>query len=264
MPDELDPLRRRHYKDPPVVEAIARLQWTSPIPWTFTTPGILFERLREEYPEEPKAQALVRAEVVPAETSVEDEGMNAGFQLSAESQRILFAQKGGTRLLGVSASDISVHGLRPYEGWEELEARLADGIARLQPVLGEKVTASTISVRYINRVELPASSVEFNDYLTITLDYPPGYPSRITAFLDRVEMEYPDESVKLAFTWASTEAEEGKLAFILDLDLLAAISEPIPLEEAMVVLRDLKLKEGRAFEGLLQDRLRKEFGELGE
>jgi len=129
----------------------------------------------------------------------------------------------------------------------------------VRPIVGE-VTVSAASVRYINRVEIPSES--FEEYLTISIGFPPGYPSKVTGFLDRVEMEYPDESVKLAFTWASVEAPQGHSAFILDLDLLAAYQEPASVSDATEALRQLKVKEGRAFEGLLHDRLREQFGEV--
>lgn len=264
MSDNLDALRRRRYEDPPVVEAIARLQWSSPIPWSFTTPGLLFERLRDAYPEEPKAHAVVRAEVMAADAPAPgDPGNNAGFQLSAGAQRVLFSQEAGTRLLGIGPTDISAHGLPPYEGWESLERRLIEGCGQILSIVGEDATVSVVAVRYVNRIELASPDVELDDYLTIRVGLPPEYPSYVTAFLHRMEMEYLGEGVKLAFTWASTDAPEGHSAFIIDLDLVATLESPVRVIDAVPVLKDLKVKEGRAFEGLLKDRLREQFSEVG-
>ncbi|MEY2420652.1 MAG: hypothetical protein QOI95_719 [Acidimicrobiaceae bacterium] len=257
-------LRRRHYRNPPVVEAIARFQWSEPVAWSFTTPGLLFEHLRAEYPDEPKAQALVQAGMFSPEEGglPAPAGVSAGFELRAGPQRIMFGRDDGTRLVAVSPTDLSVHGLQPYEGWESLRARLVQALDNAAPVIGRESAVSTVGLRYINRVEIPEPTLEFTDYLTIALGYPPGYPPQITGFLDRVEMQYPDENVKLAFTWASTEAPEGSVAFILDLDLYAQSGAPVGLEHAFAMLDDLKLKEGHAFEGLLLDRLREQFGEI--
>ncbi len=108
--------------------------------------------------------------------------------------------------------------------------------------------------------------MDFSDYLTISLSYPPGFPEPINAFLDRVEMRYPQEEpeIVLAFTWASTEAPTGSVAFVFDLDLHATCANPLSLDEAFGVLRDLKIKEGRAFEDLLTDRLREQFIEIAQ
>lgn len=259
--DAEEPLRRRQYQNPPVIEGIARLQWMLPVPWSFTTPGLLFEQLRQDYPGEPRAVAQMSAGLfsTPDEPDAEP---NAGFELRAGPQRFIFTNDDGTRLVGVSPTDISVHALPPYEGWESMTARLVAAVKSTAPVLGNEARVSVVGLRYVNRIEIPADVVELGEYLTISLEYPPGYPSMITAFLDRVEMAYEGEDTKLAFTWASTEAPKGSAAFILDLDLYANRTSPVDIAEALEILQDLKVKEGRAFEGLLKDRLREQFVEI--
>lgn len=206
MPQEVeDSLRRRKYRNPPVIEAVARLQWSQPAHWTFTTPGLAFEQLRELYPEEPRNQATVQAGMFAADGGENPvgsgPGVNAGFELRAGPQRILYSSEGGSQLLGLSPIDLSVHGLPPYEGWESLESRLLAGLERVRPVLkNQNATVSTVGLRYINRIEIPEKAVKFEDYLTVSLDYPPGYPPIVSAVLDRVEMQYPGENVGLAFT----------------------------------------------------------------
>jgi len=75
------------------------------------------------------------------------------------------------------------------------------GLERVRPVLkNQNATVSTVGLRYINRIEIPEKAVKFEDYLTVSLDYPPGYPPIVSAVLDRVEMQYPGENVGLAFT----------------------------------------------------------------
>jgi uncharacterized protein (TIGR04255 family) len=145
-----------------------------------------------------------------------------------------------------------------------LEERLTAAVERVASVATDTPTVGFVGLRYINRVEIAEPSVDFEDYLTITLTYPPGYPSLVTGFLDRVELEYPGEETRLAFTWASTEAPENSMAFILDLDLTARCPDAIPIDQAFDLLRELKTKEGRAFEALLQDKLREQFGEIPE
>jgi len=262
-----DPLRRRQYRKPPVMEAIARLQWSDLVPWTFTTPGSVFEKLRDLYPEEPRTQGIMQAGLFAPEEGgigqVGGPGINAGFEVRAGPQRVLYSDQEGTRLLGLSPGDISVHGLRPYEGWESLESRLRVGLERLTSIMDRgSAKVSMVGLRYINRIEIPESALEFEDYLNIDLNYPPGYPTTVTAFLDRVEMQYDGENVGLAFTWASTEAAADSAAFMLDLDLTAQLDRPLSVQESLVVLQDLKMKEGRAFEGVLKDRLREQFGEI--
>lgn len=261
MPDDVeDPLRRRHYRNPPVIEGIARLQWAEPAPWSFTTPGLLFEQLRDEYPGEPVTMAQMSAGMVaePRDGQVS----STGLELRTGPQRFIYVNGDSSRKLGVSPTDLSVHGLPPYEGWESMTGRLAAAVKRTAPVLGQESGVAVVGLRYVNRIEIPSNQLNFEDYLTITLGFPPGFPTTVGAFLDRVEMDYAGEDVRLAFTWASTQAPEGASAFILDLDLYATCTKPVGIDGAMDLLQDLKAKEGRAFEGLLQDRLREQFDEI--
>ncbi len=233
-----------------------------------TTPGVLLEQLRDLYPEEPRAQTVVEAGLLDmpgglAPGPVPQPG--ASLQVRAGQQRILFSSNAGTRLLGVSPTDVSVHGLQPYEGWESVESRLFEGLDRVSRTLGRVDTLfSQVGLRYINKVEIPGETLNFGEYeyLTIGLGYPPGFPPTVTGFFDRTEMKYADSPAAMAFTWASTPAPLGTSAFILDLDLSANPAEPLDLESARESLRDLKVREGQAFEGLLQDRLREVFREI--
>lgn len=255
----IPPMRRR-YEDPPVVEAIARFAWSEPTTWNVTTPGLLFDRVREFYPEEPQVKSVMQADFRPG---AEDGAEGANFQFMAGPQRMIYGSEGGSRQLTVGPQDISVHGMPPYEGWEALEGRLFRDLEAVDPVLDVLGrTVATMGLRYVNRIVVPRPSFSFEEYLTVSIGFPPEFPTEITAFLDRAELRYPNEPVRLHFTWASIEAEPGSSAFIIDLDLYRDAEEPVRLEEARSGLADLKLKEGRAFESLLQDSVRELFNEI--
>lgn len=249
---------RRRYQSPPVAEALARFAWTEPLAWNVTTPGLLFERVRKQYPAAPDARAVMEAEMNPQGAGP----ASAGFEFRTGPQQMVFKNEAEDRLLIIGPHDMSVHGLPPYEGWESLEQRMFAAIAGVEHLLPDEPTVKQIGLRYINRVELPTINIRFSDYLTLDLSLPPGFPQAISAFMDRIEVIYPDEPVTLAFTWASTAAPEGSSAWILDLDLTAIPPEPLTLADAREMLNNLKVKETVAFEGLLQDSLREAFHEI--
>jgi len=179
---------------------------------------------------------------------------------------MLFGSDNGSRLLGLSPRDLSVHGLKPYEGWESLLGRLMDGYELVKDVATPQMDAvSTVGLRYVNQVEIPTVQLDFYDYFTVSIEFPkPGFPQVVSSFLDQAELHFPGEDVRMNFTWASADSPEGTSAFILDLDLYYEPEEPISLDEARAVLADLKTKERQAFESLLQPRLREMFGEIDD
>lgn len=255
---------RRQYVNPPVAEAIARLQWSREAPWNAaTTAGVIYEKIRDLYPEDPKVQGVVQANigVVPPDAGQVGGG---GIHLATTMGRIAYSAGDGARLLTVTPIDISVHGLKPYEGWEALEARLTEAVERVMPVLfpEESPTVATVGLRYINRVDIPTPGFAFGDYLTITYSLPATFPSNIKAFFERAELwTAEDDPVHMAFSFGSVDTPPDQSAFILDLDYYYQPVEPLNLEDARQALASLKEREGKAFESLLQDKLRELFGE---
>jgi len=254
--DELDPLRRRVYRDPPVVEAVCRVHWSAPIKWDLMTPGLLFEKLRGTYPAEPRLQPSIRADI-------QQPGMQAAFQLTAGTQQFAFASDDGTRMLIVNAESVSAHSLQPYEGWPSLVERLFVGLGLLEGILPTADCVALIGLRYINRIEISEPTWEFRDYVNLDLTFPDGIPPNVSGFIQRVEVPYEDEPTLLAFTWASVAATPGSSAFVLDLDFVNRPEAPLDIESSREALADLKSKEGRAFEALITDRLRGIFVENG-
>ncbi len=202
----------------------------------------------------------MRADV--AQAGGEGTGPGASLSFSTGPQEMVFLTGARDRLLVVGPEAISVHSLPPYEGWESLEGRLFENLNRLADVLPPETKFSETSVRYINQVEIAESEVDLGKYMTISFQLPPSFPQQLTGFLDRVEVVYPDAPAKLAFTWASTQSTDTHSRFILDLDLTASPDQALNFVEARAALNDLKAKETEAFEGLIRDRLREQFGEI--
>lgn len=250
------PFPRRKYRQPPVVEAIARLRWTSPLDWKITTPGQIYERVNETYPGEPQLQNLLQAGL-----GHETEGGPAAFQVTTGPQRVVFRNSSGNQLLSVAPREIAVHGLPPYEGWEALEARLFEALEQLGDI-SPQPNFNQASLRYINRIDIPAEQFEFTTYLTISFAMPPAWPSQVTGFMDRFESLYPDGNTKIAFTWASTDSPAGSSSFVVDLDLTSDIEPAVNIGESRRWLAELKERETQAFESLLQDSLRELFDEV--
>ncbi len=259
MTAEVHSPRRRRYRNPPVAEAIARLHWSAGRPWKMTTPGQLYDAVKDLYPSEPEVRSIMEAQLQSPQ------GTPGSLELRSGPQQLVFSVEGGGRLLMVGPNDISVHGLPPYEGWESLEKRLFDAFERVESILlPHDKTVSSVGLRYINRIDLPSPTVDFADWLTISFTLPASFPQQMVAFLDRVEVVYPDEPVKLSFTWASAESSSPDVSsFVLDFDLTTTEDAVGSVPEARHLIASLKAKETDAFEGLLLDSLRERFDELG-
>jgi len=250
------------YENPPVVEAIARLEFASPVEWDVTVPGQLFEQLKSHYPVRPATRQEMQAQFGFGEQQTQGAPPNMEFRTGAAS--LVFSTAEQNRQLIIGPGSLSAHGMAPYEGWESLESRLLAGLGALRQCVEVVPEFASIAVRYINRVELPAPKFSFEDYLTVAINMPGGFPSTMVGFLERIESVYPDQSTKLAFTFASTDSEPGTFAFILDFDLTHRPEGEQTDDQLKDLLTQLKANETNAFESLLQDSLRELFNEISD
>ncbi len=254
--DKPDPLRRRVYENPPVIEAMCRLQWAVPMRWDLMTPGQVNERVRDVYPAEPKVKSSLRADLAP--------GAEVAFQLTAgPQQQFVFGNEPGNRLLVVAPDAVSTHGLPPYEKWPSLLGRLDAGLQLLNDLLPTGDCVAMVGLRFINRITIDEQRWDFPDYVNLDLKLPDGIPPDVSSFFQRTEIPYPGENTVLALNWATVLPDTpGTCAFVLDLDFVHRPDVPISLKVAKEILTDLKTKEGRAFEALITEKLRGCFVEV--
>ena len=191
---ELELARRRVYRNPPISEAIVEFTFEGDSKWNLTSPGRLYDLFSDDYPEEPKERQVFQANVAHND---DQKGLN--FEVNQRPDRIVFAN--GNRLLMAGNGVLSVHCNAPYEGWKSFEARAMLALAAYSEAV-KQTNISRIALRYVNRIPLPSPTIEFEDYFTIAQGLPvPGFPSKLTSFMDRMVLEYEDAPIRIIFTW---------------------------------------------------------------
>ena len=159
-------------------------------------------------------------------------------------QKTLFPTENGTRFVAVSANEVSIHTLAPYDGWDAFRDRISDVLSACGDA-GRRESASRIAVRFINRVSFPSYNVPLGTYFTKAPEYPEGVPVvGMTNFLSRVECEYPDDSIRLVLVMADTGPKRVEAPyFLLDLEVAwANTPERLALAAALPKIEDLKGK----------------------
>lgn len=248
-PEERRP--RSSYRRPPIVEALCTLRFASAFEWDPTVPGRLYERLASDYPELPKQEELVAPDF-----SAKSDSEGPGVTLRKPSSRITFRNQ--NKLVTVRENAIGIHCLAPYEGWPSLRKRVEDALAAYEEVASPK-GVEELTVRYVNRVDIPGRDLDFTDYFTIGQSLPPAFPAILTGFFDRVNMRYEDIPADINFTWTSLvdSPSEDIMSFILDFDLL--YREGCAISDALKTLDELHDREKNAFESVIKQPLREVF-----
>lgn len=249
-------MTRREYTNPPIEEAVCEFRFAPGQAWNLTVPGLFYEKIRDDYPGEPRQQNLIAAELLAGPMPA-----NAELTLRQGITKLLFESADTKKLVGVGPDILSIHSLRPYQGWEEFKKRI-DKAFQVYLEVAKPIGVTRIALRYINRIVIASNQeVELSDYFTVYPQLPKdGVPSIISAFLTRTELIYQDAPIKLVLNLSDVIAPPEKMAFVLDLEIFQEwVEKPLHIQETFSSLNTLKQREGEAFESLITDRSRELF-----
>ncbi|MBI4858982.1 MAG: TIGR04255 family protein [Candidatus Riflebacteria bacterium] len=204
-------MTRRIYPKPPIVEAVVELRFVADNV-AETLLEALGGKLSSQYPGDRKIQELVETSGQVSPESVRT--------ASRRTPHVTFLRSSdGVRLIGCGAKTMSVHNLAPYAGWESFFEQIEEAVAAVPSGLrGGGLEA--ISVRYIDRMTLPAGGHPFTDYLTIMPPCPGPMPSEIAEFhVVTQTMDSTDSSIALLTLASAPPTPEGRPVLLHDLHL---------------------------------------------
>ncbi len=254
-------VEHRRYRNPPIEEALCEFRFEPSQEWDLTLPGRLHVKLGEEYAGKPREQRVVEANL---EVPGGDRPPN--LKLGQHLAKVQFLTEAGNRLVGVGPDALSIHMLRPYQdpardaksGWLEFEPRIQRALSAYWDVAQPK-GVSRIGVRYINKIVVPSGDLaEMGEYLKSSMPVVAGLPEEARATISRAEYVYSDD-VRMILTQGSADTAPGQVGLMLDIDVIWEKTEPLERPEALLLARDLRVREREAFEVIITDKARELF-----
>lgn len=242
---------RRVYEHPPIQEVLIQASLGAYAP-NAATPGQLFERLRREYPLDIETQAPV-IQLPPGSEIV-------GQFPAVGPVRYLFRNEEKNRFVILADDKLSANTVPPYEGWDELLARFMRAACALLDARPE-VQITELSVRYINRVVIPESPINTDDYFTIPVRTAEEGTAPFSGFALQVQSVLTDDPVTCSTGFFTAGQDGNDLVYRIDLEL----TRPVPASLArdseawLPLLQDLHLRENAEFESIVTDRCRRLF-----
>ena len=247
------------YKKPPIEEAVCDIQFAPGTDWDPTMPGRIHERLKGVYSGKPRLQQFVEAQVQGLDT---DGGASVSLQQRIARQRVQLLTSDGTRMVGLGAEQLTVHMLRPYSGWDEYRPRIEEALAAYREI-AEPEAITRIGLRYVNRICIAGEGTpDLGRYFTVPPKFPPVDENiRVLSFFNRKEAEYTDAPIRFVVTFAEMEpALPQSHEYLLDLDIIWINTDhPAPLDRAMALIDEMKIRHRNIFESLITNDARKLF-----
>jgi uncharacterized protein (TIGR04255 family) len=244
------------YKNPPIEEAICQFSFAQPLPWNVDTPRKLFEKLRGHYPAMPQQQQVLQANLALG-VGPESPGLSL-----APAERVVFADNENLSRFTVGPQSIGVHRARPYIGFEEdMLPRIMEDIPSSIEFIQRDPLFANISVRYINRIEIATTEFDLTEYFNwnSTSQLPSSFDGTITGFFYRTAAQQTSTPLNLTLTFASVTAPKDTAAFVLDIELVYNFDDPVPSQQAVERLVEVKAAENSIFESLITDSTRELF-----
>lgn len=203
----------RTYNKPPLIEAVCDFRFSSSEPWDWTIPGLFYEQIRDSFPNKHQVNVI--------ETRVDQSESKIVQQSQTKMQ---FISQDGTAVIHVGPDNLSIHQLPPYSGWEHFKARVLKYLSVYCETANLESLANVI-LRYVNRVDIPYTEFELEDYFRILPQVPTPIPQMFPRFLLNVDVPYHLLRSNLRITFGTAIPEgEAKIAYLLDLSMFSLTS----------------------------------------
>ncbi|MCL4543009.1 MAG: TIGR04255 family protein [Chloroflexi bacterium] len=246
---------KKSYRHPPLIEALCEFRLSSTTEWDLTIPGLLYERLRNEFPRKGQRQ-LQQVEIAPT---------TQGLQQRVRSEEgALFSSEDRQTLVQVAPHLLAVNRLAPYPGWEQFRPLVGHALDALCQVTSIG-TFEAVILRYINRIWiplLPGQEVDTEEYFEFRPFLGKKLPQTMTSFMVGGVFPVLDGVASCQVLLASEASEvPDKSAFLLILDCFPSQSQPVAAEHALSWIDRAHDQVIELFEGCITDRLRALFEE---
>lgn len=240
----------KKYSNPPIVEALCEFQFIPRQPWDITIPGLLYEKIKEQFPEK-QQQVGFGVEVRPEDRKLE--------QRIEMTQRMRFLRSDKTALVQVGPDLLAINHLKPYPTWHAFKPLILQNLEKYQKIANPK-GFKRIGLRYINKIEFSIESIELSDYFNYYAFTPKGLPQVHDAFNVHVEIPYGERNEYLLLTLRKVIPEHPEtISIVLDLDYITAKSESVPSERVPDWLENAHTNIEKAFESCITDKCRNFF-----
>ena len=237
----------RTYKYSPIVEAVCEFKFTQDAAWDATIPGLLYERIRESFPDKEQRQAR-EIKFIEEADGIRPEEHPVEFVVFHDSTR--------TRLIQVAPYILRINRLRPYSVWEDFMDTINMSLSSLLEVFEQK-GIEDITLQYLNRITIPEHNIELGNYLNFRPFMGESLPRQTTAFIVGCVLPFANgrDECKVQLTSAATKKDDES-SFLLEIAYSLAKPGGTTSATAMEWIENAHQRVEEIFEGCITDDLR--------
>lgn len=243
------------YKNSPIIEALCEFQFEQNSPWDLAIPGIIYDRVQPSFPIRRQATRV----------SIElPESRETGPQV-VSLPLTQFWSEHEQSLIQVGEYLLSVNHVKPYLSWEKFLPLIKEGYNAYREV-ADPTSIRKVTLRYINRIEFPAQSVNLEDYFEFRPYTGPDLPQHHGAFTTVIQIPYEDgrDVLNLQLSSIASGTASDTVAVMLDLAYALAREGEITFGDVFRWIEDAHSRIEEVFEASITDQLKQTFEEVTE
>lgn len=237
----------KKYANPPIREAVCEIKFTPDSKVDFTVPGLLYEKLKGEFPLKEKGSLVIGGDRTLTELAV-----------------FLTKDKNTSIRVGCKLPILSIIRQKPYPSWKEFKPHIEKAYNELRVLEGVEIKGiHRIGLLYVNLIEIPSKSVNLADYFEYGLNLGGRLPKEIRAFLVGSDFSFFEGRDVCRVQLASAVASNPEhFSVRLDLDYYLAKPQAVSPDGVPEWVENAHQKVEEIFEGCITDRSRELFGEV--
>jgi len=240
-------ISRRHYARAPVQESLVQVRVAD-------TQRVSLDQLRDirfvHSHSLEKPVPIVNQDVEVTQAPDASKVMSAARQVGYQ-----FRDSDRHEIVRTELDAFSFHKLAPYTGWEDWAPRVRTAWQSFIAV-SKPQTIRRVSVRYVNRLELPPQG-ELKDYLLTAPDIAPGLPQLLSGYAMQVSLPWTDGATEVVVRQAMISPPRPNIAAILlDIEAGQTANRAYDEESLFRTIEDLHAIENEVFERCITNRTR--------
>lgn len=243
---------QKRYKNAPIAEAVIELRVHPQESFKHSALNTLATALKAEFPKQVPMRLVRMGFALPGQP-------DGGVNLSSSDQPVgvRLTNSDESRVLQVRRDGMAYSHMPPYTEWTIFRSEAQPLWERFRSAFPEAKLARC-GLRYINRVDVPGTTVELHDYFRLYPEVPRELPQQdVVGMVMNLQMPQLDLECMAVINQAQTDpAKPGHLSFVFDVDLFRQGVEAWTDSEAWDFFDKLRTRKNEIFEACITDRMR--------
>lgn len=186
-------------------------------------------------------------------------GVPAKASASEEEHGFKFSSEDGKNICQARLSGYGFSRLAPYENWEQF-CEQAVRLWRRYRLVAKPTKVLRLAVRYINRIDIPADTVDMKEYFLTSPEVSPRLPQQMAGFFMQIRLPQEDIAAMLVLNQTIVPPRQPEsTSIVLDLDLFRDLDVPQDDDAMWSYFEVLHARKNEVFEACITDRTRELF-----